>query len=124
MRDGQPRLKFVSLAPSASLDCRGLLHEANARGHERHAVGGRRGETAHARESERPAAARSLAPLARARDAVLFLELHPAGMNGWGDPVKAIGTLREEQAVITTFDGRAVTQVEPSANFQVVARWR
>ncbi len=65
-----------------------------------------------------------LAPLARARDAVLFLELHPAGMNGWGDPVKAIGTLREEQAVITTFDGRAVTQVEPSANFQVVARWR
>jgi FkbM family methyltransferase len=65
-----------------------------------------------------------LAPLARARGAVLVLELHSKGMNGWGDPAKAIALLRAEQAVITTLDGQPITEVEPSAIFQIVARWR
>ncbi len=64
-----------------------------------------------------------LVPLARARQAVLFVELHALGMNGWGDPVRGFELLRSSGAALTDVEGRPLEGVDPSAITHVVARW-
>jgi FkbM family methyltransferase len=64
-----------------------------------------------------------LALLGRARNAILVVELHPKGMNGWGDPVGGFGELLSSGAHLSDIEGRSVTDVDPSAITQVVAKW-
>jgi FkbM family methyltransferase len=64
-----------------------------------------------------------LVEAARARQAMIVVELHPLGLNGMGDPVRGLELLRSGGASLADLDGRPVTSVDPGAFTQVVATW-
>ena len=64
-----------------------------------------------------------LVEAARARRAILVIELHPEGMNGLADPAGGLETLRRSGAAITDLEGRPIQALNPADFTQVVARW-
>lgn len=59
----------------------------------------------------------------REHRAVVVIELHPAGLNGLGDPVRGLDMLRAGGAALTDLAGRPVTGLDPADFTQVVANW-
>ncbi len=64
-----------------------------------------------------------LIAVGRAHRAVLVIELHPAGMNGLGDPIRALESLRASGGVLTDLAGQPVTGLDPASFTQIVANW-
>jgi FkbM family methyltransferase len=60
---------------------------------------------------------------ARARRAILVIELHPLGLNGLADPARGLELLRSSGAALTDLEGRAVASLNPADFTQIVARW-
>jgi FkbM family methyltransferase len=65
-----------------------------------------------------------LVSCASARNAVLVLELHPAGLNGFGDPVRGLEAIRSSGAVVCDLAGGPLAELDRAAFTHVVARWR
>jgi FkbM family methyltransferase len=64
-----------------------------------------------------------LVEAARARRAIVVIELHPLGLNGLADPARGLEILRSSGAVVTDLEGRPLTGLNPTDFTQVVARW-
>jgi FkbM family methyltransferase len=53
----------------------------------------------------------------------LFLELHPTGFNGIGDPGACLNALRASGAVLSHLDGSALCEVNGDDFTQVIVQW-